>query len=652
MSNTTTKQPIKVGILEISSQNRAILEFFFSKAGKSYFKEVSVDKASAYIIDYDSLGAKESWKSTFEETKKPGIIISIKEVDLPSTIWLPKPLTVKALKEAGESIREIMLNDENKRAEVIVDSDVANISQETIEEQNQRDEPQLSNLVSEEIIDIPNKPISDIILSEDSTDVTRSNNQENSVEEINIVELPEETSNEEVLPLDSLFLDEPVENADEYLSESKEPELTLSVTDVSASSANFAASTNFIDIDLSLDETSESPDELELTVSQAPIGEPEIAITSEDGDVDSLLASLISGGKDNKTANNILTKSIENEDDAASTLMDFDLESTEEEETELVDLVTLDDNTATNNKVEDPTETLTTTIDETKLENNPHSENKVEEPEKTAEEELQDLLEEIRQEAGITEASEDNNELQTYSPTTAEARWKLICGDNKNIDLHRLASYNPDNHILALIRQNIQTAKQNKKIVRLKFTGIIIVIDPETDRIYCDQSIFTEVYANVCYEPIVPEKIKIYDLDASELRLYRKKMDEDTELTHYTETFIWTTSLLTARGRLPKNTNLKSKLSLAAWPDLTRVEKIPHMMQIAAIFNMNNWSLLEIFNKSGISKEYVLAFYNAALALDMIENHETIISSESLDLKKTDNKNRNLFSRFLKKITV
>ncbi len=68
MSNTTNKQPIEVGILEISSQNRAVLEFFFSDAGKSCFKEVSLDKASAYIIDYDSLGAKESWASIFAET--------------------------------------------------------------------------------------------------------------------------------------------------------------------------------------------------------------------------------------------------------------------------------------------------------------------------------------------------------------------------------------------------------------------------------------------------------------------------------------------------------------------------------------------------------------------------------------------------------
>ena len=49
MLSTENKRPIEIGILEISSQNKAILEFFFSGAGKSYFKEVTLDKASAYI---------------------------------------------------------------------------------------------------------------------------------------------------------------------------------------------------------------------------------------------------------------------------------------------------------------------------------------------------------------------------------------------------------------------------------------------------------------------------------------------------------------------------------------------------------------------------------------------------------------------------
>ena len=112
MLTTAKQKPISVGILEISSQNKAILEFYFANSGKKIFKEVSLEKASAFIIDYDSLGAKSSWEATYKETRKPGIIISIKEVELPSCIWLPKPLTVQALTEAGASIKEMIFEGE------------------------------------------------------------------------------------------------------------------------------------------------------------------------------------------------------------------------------------------------------------------------------------------------------------------------------------------------------------------------------------------------------------------------------------------------------------------------------------------------------------------------------------------------------------
>ena len=188
----------------------------------------------------------------------------------------------------------------------------------------------------------------------------------------------------------------------------------------------------------------------------------------------------------------------------------------------------------------------------------------------------------------------------------------------------------------------------------MKFNGIIVVIGPETDAIYCDQSISTEYYANICYDPMPQEKIKVHQLDTSEIRLYRKRMKEETEYTHYTEAFIWTTSLLTSRGRLPKGTNLKAKIGLKSWPNLTRVENIPHMMQIAALLHKNTWSLLDITNKSDIPKNYVVAFYNAALALDMIQTDGEIANSAPLDLKmdKDKHKNRSFLSRFLKKITA
>ncbi len=670
MSSTANKHPIEVGILEISSQNRAILEFFFSGAGKSYFKEVALDKASAYIIDYDSLGAKESWESIFEDTKKPGIIISIKEVDLPSTIWLPKPLTVKALKDAGESIREMMLNEVSPEpvATIIEDKEIA-VTEEIVEsiispqeKVTQKEAAKISPVFIEDIIDIPSEPLAPIahqndileeldIVAEVQDTKADAVSQEATLdfddELISLIEETAEAPKENLLAVEMI---EKVSTIGSVMNLTKEkPELAIADTKDSASSSSFAASSDFIDIDLSLDNCDENLDE-ETTEksSTTPIEKPVILNSDEENEIDSLLETLISGGKSSEKADK-LSKSIV--DDSAD-LAGF----------ETVELKTVESETEAETKAEEVNDLPESIITDTKVfeDDNKVEINKVihedgnteEEEKKTAEDELQSLLEEIRQEADGTTTTEGNSQIvKKYAPTNAEERWKLICGDD-NADLQRLGVFNPSNHLVTTLSQNIKTTRQSKKVSRMKFNGIIVVIDPETDRIYCDQSIFTEYYANICYEPMPQEKIKVHQLDKSEIRLYRKKMDENTELTHYTEAFLWTASLLTSRGRLPKNTNMKNKIGLTAWPNLTRVEKIPHMMQIAALFNKNTWSLSELTTKSGIQKNYVTAFYNAALALDMIQTNGEVTDSVPLNLKTSNNNNRSFLSRFLKKLTA
>ena len=99
---------LQIGIFETSSQNKSILEFFFKNAGKSVFKEALLDECSAIIVDYDYPGAKDKWEETYNLTQKPGIIISIKEIDLPSTIWVSKPISSQALLDAGIKLQELL----------------------------------------------------------------------------------------------------------------------------------------------------------------------------------------------------------------------------------------------------------------------------------------------------------------------------------------------------------------------------------------------------------------------------------------------------------------------------------------------------------------------------------------------------------------
>lgn len=95
--------PLKVCLLTISPHNRAILEFFFAGAGRNLFKAVPAAEADAFILDNDYPGAKEDW-SNHQTSNKPALVLSVHAISLPNTIWIPKPLTSKALTEAVDQI--------------------------------------------------------------------------------------------------------------------------------------------------------------------------------------------------------------------------------------------------------------------------------------------------------------------------------------------------------------------------------------------------------------------------------------------------------------------------------------------------------------------------------------------------------------------
>lgn len=99
--------PLRVALLAISPHNRAILEFFFSGAGRNLFKVVQPAEADAFILDYDHPDAKEDW-DRHADLHKPGIILSVHQSDLPDCVWIPKPLTSRALGDAASRVYEVL----------------------------------------------------------------------------------------------------------------------------------------------------------------------------------------------------------------------------------------------------------------------------------------------------------------------------------------------------------------------------------------------------------------------------------------------------------------------------------------------------------------------------------------------------------------
>jgi hypothetical protein len=106
---------------------------------------------------------------------------------------------------------------------------------------------------------------------------------------------------------------------------------------------------------------------------------------------------------------------------------------------------------------------------------------------------------------------------------------------------------------------------------------------------------------------------------------------------------LWLAGLLTAGGRLPIDTDPNRPVYLRHWPNLTRLSAIPHAVRIAALWSLRGASIVETASTLGIPQRHVIAFYNGALALDLI----TEDGSHIRRAQRKTGRNRGLLTKLL-----
>jgi len=86
------------------------------------------------------------------------------------------------------------------------------------------------------------------------------------------------------------------------------------------------------------------------------------------------------------------------------------------------------------------------------------------------------------------------------------------------------------------------------------------------------------------------------------------------------DTFLWKIALWSSRGRIPAGTDLSMPVYLRHWPNLTRLDHIPHAPRIAALLILAPDTLCHIAEKLKIPQRYVFGFYSASHALGLSAN--------------------------------
>ncbi len=215
------------------------------------------------------------------------------------------------------------------------------------------------------------------------------------------------------------------------------------------------------------------------------------------------------------------------------------------------------------------------------------------------------------------------------NPQMTAERCMLLCGDNKNIDstddIEKI-SFNPDGFALSLFLEKLDQVKKSHQVIRLAIGDVIIIMDHTLNTVYCNVLITKEEFVDKCCQPIDRDNISINELDYNEIKAHKIKIREQAGFVHSIESFIWTLSLLTSRGRLPENTDVTKMMSLKTGLDLSALEPIPYASEIVNLLNHEPSSLLEISELLDIPQKFVFAFYNAVLSLGMIEYNISTVS--------------------------
>ena len=796
MLNHPNNEIIKIAILEVSDQSRSVLEFYFSTVGKSLYKKVSQAEASAFITDYDYPGAVEHWEEISKTTNKPGIILSISEKNIASTVWLAKPLSAKAMTDAATTIRNMIVDDDAIAESAAPEVAITEFAHEEIE-QTHMDQDEFVDLfetnkhlsvkqenaaavkeletagTAEEVFNTP-----EVDKSENYDHEFEANYGESADNNFAIAE--EEAEVEIVNEPDVISIDEFTDSSEEIqenpvIAENEEIDALLESLILGEGRKKRPVKENLLDDGRALNEDStiveeslmsgfaspaedlavkESlPAEDSLIVEDSSIVEDSISVEESIPVEDSLPLknTLIEEAGNSGLDKTNIEPEIDNPSDnnKSADFSNFDFDSFEEatgesessvqeknetistgsadglisenEETDFLDFdfeSILSGQTQTNKRIEDDGTTIdlanhrdsadddfSEMITETELSiEKPSNLNIIDDEEDSdiltdadefldhihdiesedaviedsavplsAEQELQSLLNEIRVEAdkgarGVKSNTSkftfnnnfsspiQNKKTKAHEPTNAEKRWSQLCGDNfdkQSPQNSKKSSYTLNKHMLSILLDQIDRARSSKHVLRLKHDDIIIVIDTEFDSIYSNYTVDTEEYVNFCYETVNPENIKVHALDYSEVRLYRKKMETKLQNTHTIESFIWTTSLLTSRGRLLANTDTTKPISLKTWPNLTRIESIPYAMNIAAVFSKHPGSLQDVPKWLNIPHRYVYAFYNGVLALEMVEFDSNKFKASNFDINNNpanSSKERSFFSRLLKRL--
>jgi hypothetical protein len=217
----------------------------------------------------------------------------------------------------------------------------------------------------------------------------------------------------------------------------------------------------------------------------------------------------------------------------------------------------------------------------------------------------------------------------------------LLCGSREDWPEARLASeaslrYDPALTVVAAMTEAYLVGGKWRVPTHFDCSAGRITVDSTRNRVHMnfDARLLPGLYASS-----LDKRLKTNTLNRNEHAELMSRIGETD--WQPLDRVLWRAGMETGRGRLPNGVDLRTTVYLKHWPNLTRLQRTPHALRIAALWAIRGASLLETTELLHISQRHVFAFYNAALAMDLI----TEDGSQIRRSQRKSQRNRGLLTR-------
>lgn len=241
-------------------------------------------------------------------------------------------------------------------------------------------------------------------------------------------------------------------------------------------------------------------------------------------------------------------------------------------------------------------------------------------------------------------AAGPRSRLLGNASSLAAANDALLCGSAEDVPDHHLAEdperrYDPEVNLVSVLREAYLVGAKWQVPTQLECSAGRIVVDTTRNLVLCD---FDAHRLEDLFKRPLARRPKTRTLNRQEQAQVQGQAPHAQGVRRLDDS-LWRAGLLTAAGRLPIDLDLSRPVYLKYWPNLTRLTPIPHAARVAALWSARGASITETAQTLGIPQRHVIAFYNGALALDLVTDDGSHIRRA----QRKAGRNRGLLTRLL-----